>query len=136
MKYIIPNSKLYNTIYKTIDEFMFKTEIQWEFGENPYTMEKTEYEVRFFGLDYINGDDDEPLFMYVKKEWYTEIEKNQELKDKYIKMTPMLEVPFHTKFVKMMNNRVENLWRPVFEDWWKNSFIAFPVKTFIYFPVK
>lgn len=133
MKYVVPNEKLYNIIYKMIVDYMNDTEVQWYLGMDPYEGGNTEHEIEFYGTDYTEDIDDTPLFAYVAKEWWTEIEQDKRMITKYLDISPMLEVSTQTQWRYKMDSLFGNLWRPVFEKWFNKTYPQFPVKTFEYY---
>jgi hypothetical protein len=136
MKYIIPQEKLFWSIYEYIDYELRGNHIYWEYDMdyNNSEFEETSHIVDFMGDDY--RDDTNRYFSYIKKEYYEMLEKDgyitaQEFVTNFMHRAPLLSFsgnPFWDKLKDMFGD----LWRPVFKKWFETNYPEFEVKTFIF----
>jgi hypothetical protein len=136
MKYIIPQEKLYWSIYEYIDNELRGNHIWWEYDMdyNDSEFEEDSDIIDFMGDDYHN--DTNRYFSYIKKEYYEELEKDgmittHEFVSKFKYRAPLLsftENPFWNKLSSMFGD----LWKPVFERWFQTNYPEFEIKTFLY----
>ena len=124
MKIIITENKLYNTIYKYIDNFYDTSNIgqinpttymgeYWD--ENPYIIEyfdKGEFE-----------DEDMMLFTYIQKEYYDE---NMQSTMSFRNQSPILIVNNYGDFTDMFGD----YWKEPMKQWFEDNY-KLPVKTIV-----
>lgn len=134
MKYLIPEEKLFNFIYKYIDEELTEDNLCWEYDPYEYDENHVDYKdtINFYGDKYETGEQDDFTFIYVKKEYYERLKKkHNDWALDWIEKAPILD------FVdKRLRNRYDNIfgefWKSVFEKWFENNYPQFPVKTYNY----
>jgi len=130
MKYILPEGKLFDTIYKFIDGEFEDDNLDWDYDIDPDTNEPEKNIINFYGQQYINGNQDEWTFQYVKKEYYEGM-SDEQFKFKWIDKAPLLDL-LHRDFSSKMDALFGTFWRPVFEKWFEKNYPEFPVKTYLY----
>ena len=125
MKIIITENKLYNALYKEIDNFYDTSNIgqinpvtymgeYWD--ENPYI---TEY---FYHIYEGNYDEDGVAFVYIQKEYYSDEPSSKSFREK----TPILIVNDYEKLTSMFGS----YWIEPMKEWFKDNF-DLPVKTIV-----
>ena len=133
MKYIIEDKQLFNAIYKFIDDDLAEDNISWDYEEDYDTEEYNEHVVNFVGDKYTNEDMDDKYFTYISKEYYEILTKTEpEFASSWIDIAPLLDLNVGGWWCYKLNNFFGNLWTPVFEQWFVDTYPQFPVKTFIY----
>ena len=126
MKIIITENKLYNTIYKYIDNFYDTSNIgeinpptymgnEWD--ENPYI---TEY---FYHIYEGNYDEDGVAFVYIQKEYYDE---NMQSTMSFRNQSPILIVNYYGGFTDMFGD----YWKEPMKQWFEDNY-KLPVKTIV-----
>ena len=124
MKIIITENKLYNTIYKYIDDFYDTSNIGQfnpvtymgnEWDENPYI---TEY---FDKGNFEDGNTD--LFTYIQKEYYDE---NMQSTMSFRNQSPILIVNNYGDFTDMFGD----YWKEPMKQWFEDNY-NLPVKTIV-----
>ena len=126
MKIIITENKLYNTIYKYIDNFYDTSNIGQinpttymgnEWDENPYI---TEY---FYHIYEGNYDEDGVAFVYIQKEYYDE---NMQSTMSFRNQSPILIVNNYGDFTDMF----DDYWKEPMKQWFEDNY-KLPVKTIV-----
>ena len=126
MKIIITENKLYNTIYKYIDNFYDTSNIGQinsttymgnEWDENPYI---TEY---FYHIYEGNYDEDGVAFVYIQKEYYDE---NMLSTMSFRNQSPILIVNNYGDFTDMFGD----YWKEPMKQWFEDNY-KLPVKTIV-----
>lgn len=133
MKYQIPQKKLFDSIYRLISQEFFDDNLDWQYSEDPEFDESYDSNIiQFYGEKYGSGIEDDFYFQYIKKEYYENLDViDSGLADKWSDKSPMLEL-FSTVSFEKWDSLFGDLWRPVFEQWFKNTYPEYPVKTFLY----
>ena len=128
MKIIITENKLYNSIYKYIDNFYDTSNIgrfnpktddeigEWGDKENPYITEFYYYE---FDGDY---DENGVAFIYLEKEYYEEKHSNMSFRNQ----SPILLVSDYGSFTDMF----DDYWKKPMKQWFEDKY-KLPVKTIV-----
>lgn len=130
MNYEVPRERLFNAIYKMIDDYMRDTELRFDYGYMYKKMVKSVIE--FYGDEFTEGIDNENLFVYVSREYYAEVEKDKTQIYMYYSKSPLLMVSNRTTWRRRMDKMFGDVWRPVFEKWFSDNNPELPVKTFNY----
>lgn len=130
MKYILTNKQVFNSIYNLINEELYGDNLNWEYEWDSDALRREMNVINFYGDKYINSEQDEVTFTYVKKEYY-ESGQGESLAKKWLDKSPLLEF-IDYKFRNKMNSFFGEYWKPVFEKWFEQNYPEFPVKTFIY----
>jgi hypothetical protein len=122
MKIIITENKLYNSIYKYIDDFYNTSNIV---QLNPPTYMGNEWGVNPYITEYFFEDEDTMLFTYIEKEYYSDEPSNQS----FIKQTPILIVDEYDYdgFTEMFGD----YWKEPMKKWFWDKY-KLPVKTILY----
>jgi hypothetical protein len=133
MKYVLENSQVSSLIYKFIDDEFYEDNLDWGYNVNYDTDILEKNIINFFGDKYNNNDQDDWYFQYVKKEYYTNLETNEDNRvvKEWSPKAPLLEF-LDVEFTSKMNSMFANFWKPSFEKWFSKKYPTFPVKTFIY----
>lgn len=133
MKYIITENKANKIMYNYIDERL-KDRVTYGPGYD-YTKDEETNDLLYFHLTDDSGEViwDDPAFEYIKKSWYESGRESLEVTKKWENKAPILQVT-NLKYYSCCNFDwiFGELWHPVFEQWFKNNFPQFPVKTFIF----
>jgi hypothetical protein len=128
MKIIITENKLYNSIYKYIDNFYDTSNIgqfnpktddeigEWGDKENPYITEFYYYE---FDGDY---DENGVPFIYLEKEYYEEKHSTMSFRNQ----SPILLVSDYGGFTDMFGD----YWKEPMKQWFEDNY-NLPVKTIV-----
>ena len=128
MKIIITENKLYNSIYKYIDNFYDTSNIgrfnpktddeigEWGDKENPYITEFYYYE---FDGDY---DENGVPFIYLEKEYYEEKHSTMSFRNQ----SPILIVNYYGGFTDMFGD----YWKEPMKQWFEDNY-KLPVKTIV-----
>jgi hypothetical protein len=128
MKIIITENKLYNSIYKYIDNFYDTSNIgqfnpktddeigEWGDKENPYITEFYYYE---FDGDY---DENGVPFIYLEKEYYEEKHSTMSFRNQ----SPILLVSDYGSFTDMF----DDYWKKPMKQWFEDNY-SLPVKTIV-----
>ena len=126
MKYIIPETKLYNAIYKFIDNKYSSKEINWIYGTgyDPYEDENFDDEnFRIFYEGEWDGEDyTDILFWYYSKEYY-EDDLNSEV---WMEDAPILSVSADDYW--NMDSLFGEYWKEPMKQWFEDKF-NLPVTT-------
>ena len=130
MNYEITDKRLYEIIYKFINNEFVSDNLDYEHDINPDTEEPEKNIFNFFGDKYHTNDQDEWTFQYVKKEYYENLD-SEDFKNRWLHKAPLLEVT-DRYFPDKMKAFFNDYWKPVFEKWFENNFPQFPVETYIY----
>lgn len=117
MKYIITKSKLNSAIYEYIDNLFRDGK---EFKRLKYGKDNEVDEAYDF---YHAGEDD--LFHWTGRKYYDKPENS--LNSKWLELAPVVEIVDYGK-LDVLNAMFDNLWRPVFIQWFEDTF-SLPVKT-------
>jgi hypothetical protein len=129
MKIIITENKLYNSIYKYIDNFYDTSKIgrfnpktddeigEWGDKENPYITEFYYYE---FDGDY---DENGVAFIHIEKEYYDE---NRHSTMSFRNQSPILIVSDYGSFTDMF----DDYWKKPMKQWFEDKY-KLPVKTIV-----
>jgi len=130
MKYIINNSQVNSAIYKYINDLFIGDNLGWDYDIN-YDTDKPERDIiNFYGEEYREGYQEEWYFQYIKKEWYEKSEGGN-IKDYWLDKAPLLDV-IDTEWQSKMTLLFDQYWVSIFEQWFKDKYPNFPVKTFLY----
>jgi hypothetical protein len=128
MKVIITENKLYNALYKEIDNFYDTSNIgrfnpktddeigEWGDKENPYITEFYYYE---FDGDY---DENGVPFIYLEKEYYEEKHSTMSFRNQ----SPILLVSDYGSFTDMF----DDYWKKPMKQWFEDKY-KLPVKTIV-----
>ena len=123
MKIIITENKLYNTIYKYIDNFYDTSNIS-QF--NPPTYMGNEWDENPLITEYFDGefeDEDMMLFTYIQKEYYDE---NMQSTMSFRNQSPILIVNNYGDFTDMFGD----YWKEPMKQWFERKY-KLPVKTIV-----
>lgn len=129
MKYVLPQGRLFDSIYSYIDKYFEELNIDWSFyyDEDEQTTDKNIIE--YFDSQYGNYE-----FQYIKKEYYQNLDSNdlgnKSLIDKWLDNAPLLELRESLLPQKLNKIFDSDIWRPVFVKWFEDKY-GLPVKTFI-----
>jgi hypothetical protein len=132
MNYEITDKRLYEAIYKFINDEFTDDNLDYDY-DTDYDTEETEKNIlNFFGDKYQDNNQDEWYFQYIKKEYYTSLEdsENTRLIKEWEPKAPILEM-LDREFPNKMNSFFGEYWKPVFKQWFKDTHPQFPVKTFL-----
>ena len=123
MKIIITENKLYNSIYKYIDNFYDTSKI----GQiNPPTYMGNEWYENPYITEYFDGefeDGDMMLFTYIQKEYYDE---NMQSTMSFRNQSPILIVNNYGDFTDMFGD----YWKEPMKQWFEDNY-KLPVKTIV-----
>ena len=128
MKYIVPETKLYNAIYKFIDDKYSSKEIDWVYGvgEDEYGYVDIDKEdenlLIFYEGDWQGEDDTDVLFWYYSKEYY-EGDPNSEV---WTEDAPILSVEYRDYW--NLDSLFGEYWKEPMKQWFENKF-NLPVTT-------
>jgi len=113
MKYIISENKLYQYIYKYIDDYYEYEDIH----SNPF--HDDDGNPLDIAIEYYIGNysDDNTIFRLYRKEYWTPSEYNQFKIDN----SPILMIE-DEKFSSYLNSLFNKRWIPVFKDWFMDKF--------------
>ena len=135
MKYIITeeqNERIFDVIYNFINDMLTEDNITYQHGYIYDTDEKDENILDFYGDKYINNQQDDWYFEYIKKEYYESLgEGDLNDKKRWLDKSPILEV-LDRDFKLKLDAFFSFLWKPIFEQWFKDKYPHLPVKTFLY----
>ena len=129
MKYIITENRLNNLVVKFL-EHMFKDKIYNESWLNYETDEREENVIMFYDDDYKNNKEDEPLFEYIFKEYYEQLDPDTQFTiiNNWADKAPLIEI-IRNEFVETLNSTFgRGEWKPGFKIWFERTF-ELPVKT-------
>ena len=134
MKYIIENKKLFDIIYKFIDEEFAEDNLAWEYMEDYDNGTYDTNIIEFSGDKYFEGEVDNKYFTYIKREYYENLtdDFDNEFKTSWIDKAPLLDLTTGEWYFDKLKNLFGEYWKPVFEQWFRDSYPDFPVKTFWY----
>ena len=125
MKYIITENRLNNLVVKFL-EHMFKDKIYNESGFNYDIDAYDENLIMFYDDDYKNNIEYEPLFEYIFKEYYEELDP--ETINNWAEKAPLIEI-IRNELVETLNSTFgRGEWKPGFKIWFERTF-ELPVKT-------
>jgi hypothetical protein len=132
MNYEITDKRLYDAIYKFINDEFTDDNLDYDYDNNYDTDETEKNILNFFGDKYQDNNQDEWYFQYIKKEYYTSLEdsENTRLIKEWEPKAPILEM-LDREFPNKMNLFFGEYWKPVFKQWFKDTHPQFPVKTFL-----
>jgi len=132
MNYEITDKRLYEAIYKFINDEFTDDNLDYDYDNNYDTDETEKNILNFFGDKYQNNNQDEWYFQYIKKEYYTSLEnsENNTMVKEWLPNAPILEM-LDREFPNKMNSFFGEYWKPVFKQWFKDVYPQFPVKTFL-----
>jgi hypothetical protein len=129
MKYIITENRLNNLVVKYL-EHMFKDKIYNESGFNYDIDDDDENLIMFYDNDYKNNIEHEPLFEYIFKEYYDNLDPDSSwvIINKWADKAPLIEI-IRNEFVETLNSTFgRGEWKPGFKIWFEKTF-ELPVKT-------
>ena len=120
MKIIITENKLYNSIYKYIDNFYDTSNIvpidmgnEWDINS---------YLIEYFYKDDFEDDDGMPLFIHIEKKYYEEDPSNISFRNQ----SPILIVSNYGDFTDMFGD----YWKEPMKQWFEDNY-NLPVKTIV-----
>jgi len=129
MDYIIPQSKLSESIYNYIDE-LFSSE------DGDTTIHKLKSidedgnplvdSYDFINNDYYDGDNQDYLFSWTGKEYY-ENHQRQSFGARLVNEAPIVEIHDKNK-VMTLNSIFSEMWIPIFNKWFQDK-VNLPIKT-------
>jgi hypothetical protein len=124
MKIIITENKLYNTIYKYIDNFYDTSNI----GQiNPSTYMGNYWDENPLITEYFDKgefeDEDMMLFTYIQKEYYDE---NMQSTMSFRNQSPILIVNYYGGFTEKFGK----YWKEPMKQWFEDNY-KLPVKTIV-----
>lgn len=128
MKYVLPQGRLFDSIYLYIDKYFEEINIEWRFYDDD---DETTDEniIEYFDSQYANNE-----FQYIKKEYYQNLDSNdlgnKSLIDKWLDNAPLLELRESLLPEKLNRILGSDIWRPVFVKWFEDKY-GLPVKTLI-----
>jgi hypothetical protein len=128
MKVLITEGKLFDSIYKYIDESFEQDEINWTYGrdegEDGYNGADLENEnfLIFYKGDWEGEDFTDVIFNYFDVEYYSDEPSYKPFKDE----APILEVM--NKYSKHLDTMFGNYWKDPMKKWFQDNF-NLPVKT-------
>lgn len=127
MKIIITEDRIFNAIYKYIDNILYKDEINWVYGpneedddwqENP---ENKEFLI-FHKGEWRGEDYTDIVFYYFTKDYYDDSPAASPFKN----AAPILDVP--NDYSEKLYNLFGRSWREPMKKWFEDKF-NLPVKT-------
>lgn len=128
MKYVLPQGRLFDSIYSYIDKYFEELDIDWSFYDDD-DQNTDENIIEYFDSQYGNYE-----FQYIKKEYYQNLDSNdlgnKSLIDKWLDNAPILELRESLLPQKLNKIFDSDIWRPVFVKWFEDKY-GLPVKTFI-----
>ena len=135
MKYVITkeqNKKIFDVIYKFIDDMLTEDNITYQHGYNYDTDKSDENLLNFYGDKYINNRQDDWYFEYVSREYYESLDgRDLDITKRWLDKSPLLEL-IDIEFMSTLDSFFSFLWKPVFEQWFRDKYPHLPVKTFVY----
>ena len=135
MKYVITkeqNKKIFDVIYKFIDDMLTEDNITYQDGYNYDTDKSDENLFNFYGDKYINNRQDDWYFEYVSREYYESLDgRDFDFAEDWLDKSPLLEL-IDIEFMSTLDSFFSFLWKPVFEQWFRDKYPHLPVKTFVY----
>jgi len=133
MKYIIEDKQLFDAIYKFIDDDLVEDNLSWNYEEENDDEELNKQIVSFVGNKYINDEIDERYFTYITKKYYEILMKTEpEFVRDWINIAPLLDLNPCRWWCDKMNTLFSDYWKPAFEQWFRDRYPNFKVKTFTY----
>ena len=126
MKYIITENRL-NRVVVLFLEHLFKDGIYNESSFNYETESSDENLIMFYDDDYKNHIEYEPLFEYIFKEYYDNLDK--ETQNIWGESAPVIEI-LRNDLIETLNSHFGNEWKPGFKMWFEKTF-ELPVKTIV-----
>jgi len=131
MKYIITENRLNNLVVKFL-EHLFKDGVENESWIDYDSGEENENIIVFYDDDYKNNIEHKPLFEYIFKEYYEELDTETQFTmiNNWADKAPVIEI--------LRNDLVETLnstfgmgeWKPGFKIWFERTF-ELPIKTIV-----
>jgi hypothetical protein len=131
MKYIITENRLNNLVVKFL-EHMFKDKIYNESSFNYDTEGRDENLIMFYDDDYKNNIQYEPLFEYIFKEYYDNLDAETQFNmiNRWGESAPLIEI-IRNDLVETLNSTFgRGEWKPGFKIWFEKTF-ELPVKTIV-----
>jgi len=137
MKYIIEDKQLFDAIYKFIDNMFVEDDLNWNYEDDYDSEESNKNIIEFSGEKYDEGETDYKYFIYIKREYYEGFINNGsefdiEFARGWIDKAPLLDSTTGNLWRDKLNTWFGEFWKPVFEQWFKDKYPNFPVKTFMY----
>ena len=126
MKVLITEGKLFDSIYKYIDESFEQDEIDWVYGidYDPEGNEDIEDEnfLIFYKGDWEGEEDSDVIFYYFNVDYYEDEPSNKSFRDD----SPILEVI--GEYAKQLDNMFDIYWHEPMKKWFQDNF-NLPVNT-------
>jgi len=130
MDYIIPKKKLFNAIYSYIDSELKKDNLDWTYADDNDFNEGYDSNLIEFRGD--SWDEYGECILYIKKEYDEDEGRDRDMKQKWSDKAPILEFKTYHSFWKQLQDTFGDLWKPVAEQWFKDHYPEYPVKTFVF----
>lgn len=130
MKYIITENRL-NRVVVLFLEHLFKDGIYKVLWIDSETNEENENIIMFYDDDYKNNIEYEPLFEYIFKEYYEELDIGTQFNmiNRFAESAPLIEIT-RNELIETLNSQFGNQWIPGFKMWFEKTF-ELPVKTIV-----
>lgn len=131
MKYIITENRL-NRVVVLFLEHLFKDGIYNESSFNYETESRDENLIMFYDDDYKNNIEYQPLFEYIFKEYYDNLDKETQFNmiNRWGESAPVIEI-LRNDLIETLNSHFGNhQWKPGFKMWFEKTF-ELPVKTIV-----
>jgi hypothetical protein len=131
MKYIITENRL-NRVVVLFLEHLFKDGIYNESSFNYETESRDENLIMFYDDDYKNNIEYQPLFEYIFKEYYDNLDKETQFNmiNRWGESAPVIEI-LRNDLIETLNSQFGNhQWKPGFKMWFEKTF-ELPVKTIV-----
>jgi hypothetical protein len=87
--------------------------------------------IMFYDDDYKNNIEYEPLFEYIFKEYYDNLDAETQftLINRWGESAPVIEI-LRKELIETLNSQFGNSWKPGFKIWFEKTF-ELPVKTIV-----
>jgi hypothetical protein len=131
MKYIITENRL-NKVVVLFLEHLFKDGIYKDLWIDSETNEENENIIMFYDDDYKNNIEYEPLFEYIFKEYYDNLDTETQFTmiNRWSNNAPVVEI-LRNDFVETLNSTFGiGEWKPGFKIWFEKTF-ELPIKTIV-----
>ena len=130
MKYIITENRL-NRVVVLFLEHLFKDGIYNESSFNYETESRDENLIMFYDDDYKNNIEYQPLFEYIFKEYYDNLDKETQFNmiNRWGESAPVIEI-LRNDLIETLNSQFGNQWKTGFKMWFEKTF-ELPVKTIV-----
>ena len=121
MKILITEGKLFDSIYKYIDEYFNPNEIDWVYDTDD-DGDEIEHLLIFFKGDWYDEEDSDVIFNYIEEEYYSDEPSAKSFKDE----SPVLDVKY--EYAERLDTMFGNRWKEPIKKWFQDNF-NLPVKT-------